>query len=119
LAGAIVSELETLRPRSSAKLRESLDRLVADYIHTRERMFTEAQRVVEEDDYVIPKSQVRIEVNVLISRLSIALMTAAKGTGYMCGQAAERLAREALFFNVWSAPDEVRSGTVAALIGSS
>lgn len=116
LAGAIISELEKLRLRSSETLRKSLDKLIAAYTNTREQMYNEALRVVEEDDYVIPKSEVRIEVNVLLARLSVALMTAAKGTGFLRGQAAERLSREALFFNVWSAPDDVRSGTVAAFI---
>ena len=51
-------------------------------------------------------------------RLAGVLMTVAKGSGYLRDRTAQRLAREALFFCVWSAQDPVRQGTIGRLLGS-
>lgn len=59
----------------------------------------------------------RSDVNALLVRLSGVLMTIAKGTGYLRDRRAQRLAREALFFCVWSAQNPVRQATIDSLLG--
>ena len=58
----------------------------------------------------------RIRVNDLLVRAGGVLLTLAKGSGFRREHPAQRLAREALFFCVWSAPQAIRSGTVARLL---
>lgn len=62
------------------------------------------------------KTQIRIAVNDLLMRLCIALLTYTKGTGFLKTHDAQRLAREALFFLAWAAPEDVRAGTLAAFM---
>ncbi len=62
------------------------------------------------------KTELRVAVNELLARLAIAAMNFAKGSGYVRGRRAERLAREALFMQVWSAPADVRRGTLERLL---
>lgn len=116
LAGSMVAVLEEFRPQLNQALLASVDTLIDEYHIVRARIYSEAERVLTDDDYVIPKAEVRIAVNTLLSRLGAALLLTTKGSGFMKGQPAERLAREAMFFHVWSAPDAVRAGTLGALI---
>lgn len=51
--------------------------------------------------------QLRTRATDLALRASQALLTATKGAGFVAGHPAERLAREALFFLVWSCPQAV------------
>jgi alkylation response protein AidB-like acyl-CoA dehydrogenase len=51
--------------------------------------------------------QLRAHATDLALRASQALLTATKGAGFVAGHPAERLAREALFFLVWSCPQAV------------
>lgn len=51
----------------------------------------------------------RTDATALALKASQALMTASKGAGFVTGHPAERLAREALFFLVWSCPQAVSS----------
>lgn len=59
----------------------------------------------------------RADMNALLVNLAGVLMTVAKGSGYLRGRTAQRLAREALFFCVWSAQDPVRQATIDRLLG--
>ena len=59
----------------------------------------------------------RADLNALLVRLAGVLMTIAKGSGYLRGRTAQRLAREAMFFCVWSAQNPVREGTIDRLLG--
>jgi alkylation response protein AidB-like acyl-CoA dehydrogenase len=74
-----------------------------------------ADRVHEDEEKTVPAADIRAAVNDLVGRLAITLMTAAKGTGYLSSHPAQRLVREALFFFVWSAPADVRLGTLTRL----
>jgi alkylation response protein AidB-like acyl-CoA dehydrogenase len=51
--------------------------------------------------------QLRTRSTDLALRSSQALLTATKGAGFVAGHPAERLAREAMFFLVWSCPQAV------------
>ena len=116
LAGSLVDALEPYRAKVSDDFAQSLGVLIDQYHALRERLYTEADRVVSEEDYIVPKAEIRIAVNALLARLSAAVMLTSKGTGYLIGHPAERLAREALFFHVWSAPEDVRAGTLKSLL---
>ncbi len=60
----------------------------------------------------------RAEVNELLVRWGGALLVYGKGTGYLRESLPQRLAREALFFCVWSTPDGIRRQTLARLLGA-
>ena len=62
------------------------------------------------------KTRIRILVNDLLARLAAAVLTFSKGSGLLRDQDAQRLVREAMFFQVWAAPEDVRAGTVAMLL---
>jgi len=51
--------------------------------------------------------RLRIQANSLVLRATQVLLAATKGAGYVAGHRAGRLAREALFFLVWSCPQPV------------
>ncbi|MCH9674632.1 MAG: acyl-CoA/acyl-ACP dehydrogenase [Gammaproteobacteria bacterium] len=57
----------------------------------------------------------RAQLNETLVRAAGIMLTIAKGRGFMSGQDAERLYREASFFCVWSASDAVRAGTINGL----
>ena len=52
---------------------------------------------------------IRSDATSLALHASQALLTASKGAGFVAGHPAERLAREAMFFLVWSCPQAVSS----------
>lgn len=52
-------------------------------------------------------AEIRSQANSLALRSTQALMTAAKGAGFVQGHPAERAVREAMFFLVWSCPRPV------------
>ena len=53
------------------------------------------------------RDRLRADANSLVVRAAQAALTAAKGAGFVRGHPAERLARESLFFLVWSCPQAV------------
>jgi alkylation response protein AidB-like acyl-CoA dehydrogenase len=57
----------------------------------------------------------RARANALVLRASQAALTAAKGTGFLRQHPAQRWARQALFFLVWSCPGPVAQATLASL----
>ncbi|RPI73844.1 MAG: acyl-CoA dehydrogenase [Planctomycetaceae bacterium] len=59
----------------------------------------------------------RTRANSLVLRSTQALMAASKGAGFVSGHFAERAAREALFFLVWSCPQPVVSANLREFAG--
>lgn len=59
--------------------------------------------------------QYRVELNDILSRLSSTLLLLAKGTGYTRSHWAQKDVREAMFFQVWSATQELRTETMRKL----
>jgi alkylation response protein AidB-like acyl-CoA dehydrogenase len=59
----------------------------------------------------------RIDLDDWLVRLAGMTLVLAKGTGYREAANAQRLAREAMFFCVWSASSGVRAGTIEHLLG--
>ncbi len=60
---------------------------------------------------------IRARANALVLRLTQAYLTARRGSGFLKSEPAQRWARQALFFLVWSCPSPVASATVRDLVG--
>lgn len=58
----------------------------------------------------------RIDLNDWLVRIAGTVLVCGKGTGFYQRSTAQRLAREAMFFCVWSASTGVRNATINALI---
>lgn len=118
LAGAMVDQIAPRRDRLNDELRDLVDRVIEHYTAVRERLFTAARRIGTDPDFSAPAEAIRIDINELLSKLAIALLTAWKGRGFMQGHPAQRLAREAQFFHVWSAKDAVSAQTLRRMLGN-
>lgn len=59
----------------------------------------------------------RAQANTLVLRATQAALTAAKGAGFVRPHPAQRWARQALFFLVWSCPRPAAEATVGYLLG--
>ena len=115
LAGAIQLLIFKEAERNGQGLDGWIEELGSRYEAVRERLYRCAERVEDsstEDD----RAGVRVAVNDLLARLASAVLVFAKGSGLVRQHAAQRLAREALFYMVWSAPEAVRAGTLAAIL---
>ena len=106
-----IADLEGSGPSGLPRYGEELHQLRAALADRLETLAAEENAEKEEIDTL------RADLNALLVRLAGVLMTVAKGSGYLRDRTAQRLAREALFFCVWSAQDPVRRGTVDRLLG--
>ena len=61
--------------------------------------------------------QVRADANDLVLRATQAYLTSRKGSGFLRNEPAQRWARQALFFLVWSCPSPVAQATIRDLAG--
>ena len=59
----------------------------------------------------------RARANSLVVRATQAALTASKGTGFLLSHPAQRWARQALFFLVWSCPRPAAQATLDFLAG--
>ena len=57
------------------------------------------------------------QANALVLRTTQAYLTARKGTGFLRTEPAQRWARQALFFLVWSCPGPVAQAAIRDLAG--
>jgi alkylation response protein AidB-like acyl-CoA dehydrogenase len=64
-----------------------------------------------------PSSVIRTQANSLALKATQALLTARKGTGFLRSDPAQRFARQALFFLVWSCPAPVAQAAIRDLAG--
>lgn len=87
--------------------------LAAEADALRGRLDAAARHGIEPAD----RDRLRADANGLVLRVSQAALAASKGAGFVCGHPAERLAREALFFLVWSCPPAVTSTALCELAG--
>ncbi|MFQ5429360.1 MAG: acyl-CoA dehydrogenase family protein [Phycisphaerae bacterium] len=115
LAGAMVLTMVERAAGLKGRLGEIAEDLVARYEAVRERLYKHARQLVE-PGAEIPRDEIRVAVNDLLMRLAVATLTYAKGSGFIRQRDAQRLAREAMFFLVWSATEEVRIQTLEAFL---
>ena len=64
-----------------------------------------------------PSAQIRSQANALVLRITQTYLTALKGTGFLRTEPAQRWARQALFFLVWSCPGPVAQAAIRDLAG--
>jgi butyryl-CoA dehydrogenase len=65
----------------------------------------------------VPPAQIRGRANALVLRITQAYLTARKGSGFLLTDSAQRWARQALFFLVWSCPGPVAQAAIRDLAG--
>jgi alkylation response protein AidB-like acyl-CoA dehydrogenase len=116
LARALLADLLRHVSDEGSDMLEMAEEAKARFAAVRERVLHHAG-LLSETSADIPKNELRIAVNDLLQRLAVAALTNAKGSGFIRQRDTQRLAREAMFFLVWSAPDEVRAGTLAKFFG--
>jgi len=62
-------------------------------------------------------SQIRAQANALVLRATQAYLTARKGSGFLRTEPAQRWARQALFFLVWSCPTPIAQAAIRDFAG--
>jgi alkylation response protein AidB-like acyl-CoA dehydrogenase len=112
LAGAAVEYLKT-EAVARPELRSSTERLE----HTRQALRQEMHRLAKEGCTAEAAAGLRARANALVLRSTQAALTASKGTGFVRPHPAQRWARQALFFLVWSCPRPAADATLAYLAG--
>jgi alkylation response protein AidB-like acyl-CoA dehydrogenase len=113
VAGGAISQARELAAGRTAAWGEAVESLAEQ--HRRLRAEVYAVGVAEETAVKAQGAQLRARCNVLASRASLAALELAKGHGFVAGEAAQRRAREAMFFFVWSSPPAVIEQTLREL----
>lgn len=104
--------------RVEAQKRESLI-AVADKVNADiEELVGLAERLTDGEP-CISQIELRSRANSLVLRVNQAALQAAKGAGFIQGHQSGRWAKEALFFLVWSCPQEVVEANLCELAGLS
>ncbi len=110
LTGAALAYLNseaTTRP----ELRSTGERLE----ETRQSLRREMHRLAQAGGAPEAVAALRARVNTLVLHATQAALTASKGTGFLRSHPAQRWARQALFFLVWSCPRPAAEATLAYL----
>jgi alkylation response protein AidB-like acyl-CoA dehydrogenase len=92
-------------------LQEPLEALASDWASLAGRLIAAA-----EGESLAP-AQIRAAANAFVLRATQAYLTARKGTGFLKTESAQRWARQALFFLVWSCPAPVAQAAIRDLAG--
>lgn len=92
------------------ELRQVADKLQADTLQLRHALADLCQ-----GGQSITTSELRQRANSLVLRATQAGLSAAKGAGFISGHSAGRMAREAMFFLVWSCPQPVVAANLCEL----
>jgi alkylation response protein AidB-like acyl-CoA dehydrogenase len=69
------------------------------------------------DAGAVSAADVRAQANALVVRSTQAYLTARRGTGFLRSEPAQRWARQALFFLVWSCPAPIAQAAIRDLAG--
>jgi butyryl-CoA dehydrogenase len=96
-----------------ADLLEPLTALSATWKRVADNLLTAAEGRAD----ALPPATVRGEANDLVLRTTQSYLTARKGTGFLRSEPAQRWARQALFFLVWSCPSPVAQAAIRDLAG--
>ena len=111
-ARAALAALVELSP-DRAELAEPLEALCDGWQSAWGQLMAQARG---EADAAAP-SQIRAQANSLVLRATQAYLTARKGTGFLRTEPAQRWARQALFFLVWSCPAPIAQAAIRDLAG--
>ncbi|HEV3083525.1 MAG TPA: acyl-CoA dehydrogenase family protein [Gemmataceae bacterium] len=110
LAGAAVKYLQD-ESQERPELKTTAERL--DY--TRQNLRAEMHKLAEDGGTAEAAAGLRARANTLALRSTQAALTASKGTGFLRQHPAQRWARQAMFFLVWSCPRPAAEATLAYL----
>jgi butyryl-CoA dehydrogenase len=110
LAGAAIDYLSG-EAKARPELRVSAERLE----QTRRSLRHELHQLAEEGCTADATATLRARANSLVLRATQAALTASKGSGFLRPHPAQRWARQALFFLVWSCPRPAAEAMLAAL----
>jgi alkylation response protein AidB-like acyl-CoA dehydrogenase len=111
LAGAAVDYLAT-----EAWARPELSEAAVRFEQERQRLRVQLWDLATQEAEGAPLVQIRVACNRLVLRATQTALLAAKGTGFVLGHPAQRWARQALFFLVWSCPRPAAEGMLAELL---
>jgi alkylation response protein AidB-like acyl-CoA dehydrogenase len=115
--GLTRAALDLLRPEADARpeVRDTLATLDPQLRSVRERLHAAADQQPEP----VRTLGLRTDATLLALRATQSALLLAKGTGFIVPHPAQRLARQAQFFLVWSCPRPVADGVRAALLDRS
>jgi alkylation response protein AidB-like acyl-CoA dehydrogenase len=111
LAGAAIDHLH-----GEAKARRDLQPITDRLEQSRSAVRGETHSLAKRGFTPEQAAQLRASANSLVLRATQAALTASKGTGFLRDHPAQRWARQALFFLVWSCPRPAAEATLDALI---
>jgi butyryl-CoA dehydrogenase len=110
LAGRAVEYLNT-----EARMRQELQLTAERLEHSRQSLRQEMHQLAEGSCTAEAAAALRARANSLVLRATQAALTASKGSGFLRNHPAQRWARQALFFLVWSCPRPAAEATLATL----
>jgi alkylation response protein AidB-like acyl-CoA dehydrogenase len=110
LAGAAITFLHA-EAEARPQLRPGAERLEQQ----RQRLRHDLHRAAEAGQSAEAAAALRARANALVLRATQTALTAAKGTGFVRPHPAQRWARQALFFLVWSCPWPAAAATLEYL----
>lgn len=113
LAGAAIAQL-----RREAESRPDLLADAERLDKSRQRLRREMHQLAGGAVMAVAPQLLRARVNTLVLQATQATLTACKGTGFLRSHPAQRWARQALFFLVWSCPWPVAAATIEYLTGA-
>jgi hypothetical protein len=113
--GQAKSAIERLKAEDPSRfgLEEPVESLDKEWESVRKVLFD----LVSQVDSPITPEQVRRRANALVSRATQACLIARRGSGFLLSDPAQRWARQALFFHVWSCPKPVATASLRDLAG--
>jgi alkylation response protein AidB-like acyl-CoA dehydrogenase len=124
--GLVRAALQYLQEEAAARreLQASVQRLQEEYAELRNELFRLARGESHAKGFSGPNAgpgipepamALRAHANTLVLRATQTALTAAKGTGFLRHHPAQRWARQALFFLVWSCPRPAAEATLKYL----
>ncbi len=111
-ARAALAALVELSPDRS-ELAEPLEALCDDWRTTWAQITAQARGDADAPE----PGRIRARANAIVIRATQAYLTARKGTGFLRTEPAQRWARQALFFLVWSCPAPIAQAAIRDLAG--
>jgi alkylation response protein AidB-like acyl-CoA dehydrogenase len=111
--GLAMAAIENLHHEAAARpqLKQNVQRLQ----HAADALRADIYRFVEQGGSTEQPMTLRARANALVLRATQTALTASKGTGFVRPHPAQRWARQALFFLVWSCPAPAAEATLAYL----
>ncbi len=111
-ARAALAALVALAP-DRGDLAEPLEALCESWAVAWRQLIARAKQ----DPMAVSPEAIRASANALVLRATQAYLTARKGTGFLRTEPAQRWARQALFFLVWSCPAPIAQAAIRDLAG--